>query len=88
MSRLRGSTREACERFRARARHHGAEGGLIVALRKTAVLDDEGACPSGQASLKDKHLNCLGRYAFTASQPARSLRRLRDPATLDDPDTD
>jgi TnpA family transposase len=38
--------------------------------------------------LRDKHLNCLGRYAFTASQPARGLRPLRDPATHDDIDTD
>jgi TnpA family transposase len=38
--------------------------------------------------LKDKHLNCLGRYAFTASQPARGLRPLRDPTTRDDDGVD
>jgi len=38
--------------------------------------------------LKDKHLNCLGRYAFTASQPAAGLRPLRDPAAPEDTDTE
>jgi hypothetical protein len=34
--------------------------------------------------LKEKHLNCLGRYAFTASEPSTGLRPLRDPATHDE----
>lgn len=36
--------------------------------------------------LGHKHLNCLGRYAFTATQPREGLRPLRDPnAPADDP---
>ncbi len=36
--------------------------------------------------LGHKHLNCLGRYAFTASQPGDGLRPLRNPdAPEDDP---
>jgi hypothetical protein len=31
-------------------------------------------------------LNCLGHYAFTASQPDRGLRPLRDPGAGDEPD--
>lgn len=38
--------------------------------------------------LKHKNLNVLGRYSFTASQPVKGLRPLRDPDTgdLDDGD--
>lgn len=35
--------------------------------------------------LEAKHLNCLGRYALTASQPGEGLRPLRDPAADEDP---
>jgi Tn3 transposase DDE domain len=38
--------------------------------------------------LKDKHVNVLGRYAITPSQPARGLRPLRDPASLEEGDID
>ncbi|MFF7986361.1 hypothetical protein ACFZDK_45920 [Streptomyces sp. NPDC007901] len=40
--------------------------------------------------LKHRNLNCLGRYGFTASQPVKGLRPLRDPdaADLDDDDDD
>lgn len=38
--------------------------------------------------LKEKHLNCLGRYAFTASNPHEGLRPLRDPAAPDEHDHD
>jgi TnpA family transposase len=34
--------------------------------------------------LKTKHLNVLGRYAITASQPGEGLRPLRDPAATDE----
>jgi TnpA family transposase len=34
--------------------------------------------------LKAKHLNVLGRYAITASQPGEGLRPLRDPSTPDE----
>jgi hypothetical protein len=34
--------------------------------------------------LGHQHLNCLGRYAFTASQPADGLRPLRVPGAPDD----
>nr|BEK69259.1 hypothetical protein KPHV_64860 [Kitasatospora purpeofusca] len=34
--------------------------------------------------LKAGHLNVLGRYAFTASQPENGLRPLRDPDAVDD----
>jgi TnpA family transposase len=34
--------------------------------------------------LKARHLNVLGRYAITASQPTTGLRPLRDPATAHD----
>jgi hypothetical protein len=36
--------------------------------------------------LKATHLNVLGRYAITASQPGQGLRPLRDPARADDED--
>ena len=38
--------------------------------------------------LKTKHLNVLGRYAITASQPGEGLRPLRDPAATDDDEHD
>jgi hypothetical protein len=38
--------------------------------------------------LKDKHVNCLGRYAIISSQPAQGLRPLRDPAGADETDKD
>jgi TnpA family transposase len=38
--------------------------------------------------LKDKHVNVLGRYTITASQPARGLRPLRDPASGEDSEID
>jgi hypothetical protein len=36
--------------------------------------------------LKATHLNVLGRYSITASQPGQGLRPLRDPARADDED--
>ncbi|WTC61697.1 hypothetical protein OG865_03890 [Streptomyces anulatus] len=36
--------------------------------------------------LKAGHLNVLGRYAFTPSQPEGTLRPLRDPAAVDEED--
>ncbi|MGH3436071.1 MAG: Tn3 family transposase [Sciscionella sp.] len=38
--------------------------------------------------LKDKHVNVLGRYAIIASQPARGLRPLRNPASTQEIDTE
>ena len=38
--------------------------------------------------LKDKHVNVLGRYTITPSQPARGLRPLRDPATVEEGEVD
>ena len=38
--------------------------------------------------LKTKHLNVLGRYAITASQPGEGLRPLRDPAATDEDEDD
>ncbi len=38
--------------------------------------------------LKTKHLNVLGRYAITASQPGEGLRPLRDPAATDEDEHD
>ncbi|MEO7195630.1 MAG: Tn3 family transposase [Pseudonocardiaceae bacterium] len=38
--------------------------------------------------LKTKHLNVLGRYAITASQPGEGLRLLRDPAATDEDEHD
>jgi hypothetical protein len=38
--------------------------------------------------LRDKHVNCLGRYAFTASQPREGLRPLRDAAAGEDEPAD
>jgi TnpA family transposase len=38
--------------------------------------------------LKDKHVNCLGRYAIISSQPAQGLRPLRDPASAEKTDID
>ena len=34
--------------------------------------------------LGHQHINCLGRYGFTASQPADGLRPLRVPGAPDD----
>jgi TnpA family transposase len=36
--------------------------------------------------LKDKHVNCLGRYAIISSQPAQGLRPLRNPASAQETD--
>jgi TnpA family transposase len=38
--------------------------------------------------LKDKHVNVLGRYTITPSQPARGLRPLRDPVSAEETDID
>ncbi|KAF5994527.1 Tn3 family transposase [Streptomyces sp. WAC00263] len=38
--------------------------------------------------LKHKNLNVLGRYNFTASQPVKGLRPLRDPDAIDLDDDD
>ncbi|MCU1686909.1 MAG: Tn3 family transposase [Amycolatopsis sp.] len=57
-----------------------------VAELEAAGHDIPEADKARLSPLKEKHLNCLGRYAFTASQPAAGLRPLRDPATRDDHD--
>ena len=49
--------------------------------REHDVLDEDVARLS---PLKAGHLNVLGRYAFTPSQPEGALRPLRDPAAADD----
>jgi len=57
----------------------------VSALREAGqqVLDENVARLS---PLKAKHLNVLGRYTFTSSQPAAGLRPLRDPDTAVDDD--
>ncbi|MEE1844033.1 Tn3 family transposase [Streptomyces sp. JV190] len=53
--------------------------------REHDVLDEDVARLS---PLKAGHLNVLGRYAFTPSQPEGALRPLRDPDAVDDDDQD
>jgi hypothetical protein len=61
---------------------------LDAAVRKLRaeghlVRDEDAARLS---PLKTKHLNVLGRYAITASQPSDGLRPLRDPTDSEDDD--
>ncbi len=58
-----------------------------------AQLEAEGyeideAAKARLSPLKDKHVNVLGRYTITPSQPARGLRPLRDPATVEEGEAD
>jgi TnpA family transposase len=54
-----------------------AEGHVIDAADKARL-----------SPLKDKHVNVLGRYTITASQPARGLCPLRDPASAEEGEID
>ncbi|WLQ69231.1 Tn3 family transposase [Streptomyces glycanivorans] len=56
---------------------------LPAGQREHDVLDEDVARLS---PLKAGHLNVLGRYAFTPSQPEGTLRPLRDPAAVDEED--
>ena len=50
----------------------------VTALREAGhVVRDEDV--ARLSPLKEKHLNALGRYAFTPTQPREGLRPLRDP---------
>nr|WP_146134777.1 Tn3 family transposase [Actinopolyspora mortivallis] len=74
--------REVCGRERNLSDEHDA---ALTQLRDQGdpVREEDAArlSPLGHA-----HLNCLGRYTFTASAPNTGLRALRDPDATDDAD--
>jgi hypothetical protein len=55
---------------------------IVTELRRSGIPVDD-ADVARLSPLGRAHLNVLGRYSFTASQPPTGLRPLRDPAASD-----